>query len=238
MQHEATLSGLPNASPAHVGSRRFSWRAGEATRRFCLVPFALSYILVAPVDAAKAQSDLLAGIRVTTVARVSYNRARDYGGWLRMSAPYNRCFNVRDQVLADESPKSRLKFKQPVHGWRCTIIAGSWRDPYTGRRTTDPKKLDIDHVVPLKEAHLSGGHLWPKEKRILYANYLQDPKHLLAVDFSENRKKGDKDPPRYMPPDPRFHCRYLKYWVAIKRQWKLSMDRTEAAFVRQRLARC
>src|SRR5215217_6998383 len=83
---------------------------------------------------ATAQPDLLAGIRIEVEVMAPYNRARDYGGWVRMNAPYNRCFSVRDEVLADESAKSRFRFKQPSGtGWRCTVMIGSWRDPYTGR---------------------------------------------------------------------------------------------------------
>ena len=187
---------------------------------------------------ASAQTDPLAGIRIEPEASVSYNRARDYGGWLRMSAPYNRCFNVRDQVLAEESTKSRFKFDEPETGWRCKITAGSWKDAYTGNRATDPKELDIDHLVPLKEAHLSGGHRWSKEKRKEYANFLRDPNHLIAVDFSENRKKGDKDPPNYMPPNDAYHCTYLRNWIAVKRRWELSMDSAEAVFIRDRYSAC
>jgi len=77
-------------------------------------------------------------------------------------------------------------------------------------RFTDPRELDIDHVVPLREGHVSGAHAWPKVKRVEYANYLPDPQHLIAVTFSENRKKGDRDPPDCMPPNGAYHCAYLR----------------------------
>jgi hypothetical protein len=197
------------------------------------VVLALLFAIGVAVPNAASQSDPLAGIRIEPEASVPYDRERDYGDWIRMSVGFNRCFNVRDQVLSDESAKRSFKFKQPSRGnWRCTVTAGAWNDPYTGTRFTNPKDLDIDHVVPLKEAHLSGAHLWPKEKRRLYANELRDPNHLIAVSFAENRSKGDKDPPNYMPPNTAYHCKYLKIWVSIKRKWQLSMDQIEATFIR------
>ena len=191
------------------------------------------------ISIASAQADPLAGIRVEPEARVPYDRQRDYGGWIRMHSPYNRCFNVRDQVLADESGKTKFKFEQANgSSWRCTITSGTWLDRYTGSGIVDQRKLDIDHLVPLREAHLSGGHRWSKEQRKAYANYLRDPHHLIAVSLSENRKKGDKDPAGYMPPNAAYQCRYLQHWIAIKRRWGLSMDEAEAAFIRQRIAAC
>ena len=204
------------------------------TIRACLIAFG-TYLAAAVAYAA----DPLDGIRIEPEANVAYNPAKDYGGWLRMSEPYNRCFTVRDQVLADESIKSKLKVDPPEPGkWRCTIAAGSWSERYAGGRVTDPRELDIDHMVPLKEAHVSGAYLWPKDKRVAYANDLKDPRHLLAVSASENRKKGDKDPAKYMPPRAAFHCTYLRYWVAVKKRWDLAMDQIEANFVRQGLERC
>ena len=35
----------------------------------------------------------------------------------------------------------------------CKVIAGRWEDPYTGRVSTDPRDLDIDHFIPLAEMH-------------------------------------------------------------------------------------
>jgi hypothetical protein len=41
----------------------------------------------------------------------------------------------------------------------CDVIAGQWVDIYTSRVFTDPSLLDIDHMVPLADAHRSGGHI-------------------------------------------------------------------------------
>ena len=60
-------------------------------------------------------------------------------------------------------------------------VAGSWNDPYSGRTITDASKLDIDHMVPLKEAHESGGYAWDAYRRRDYANDLSDPNTLREI---------------------------------------------------------
>jgi len=39
------------------------------------------------------------------------------------------------------------------------VVSGSWNDPYSGKTVTDTTKLDIVHMMPLKEAHQSGAEL-------------------------------------------------------------------------------
>ena len=100
------------------------------------------------------------------------------------------CQNARHEVLIEESLSS-VTFKT---GKGCKVLSGSWDDPYSGRTITDATKLDIDHMVPLKEAHQSGAANWSRERKRAYANDLDDPDTLIAVDRRLNRQKGAKDP--------------------------------------------
>jgi|TARA_B110000046_G_scaffold154127_1_gene163921 hypothetical protein len=52
------------------------------------------------------------------------------------------------------------------------------------RWVTDPKKLDIDHLVPLAEAHSSGANYWDAEKRKAFTKDLSDIRSLIAVKAS------------------------------------------------------
>ena len=81
------------------------------------------------------------------------------------------------------------------------MVSGSCNDPYSGRTITDATKLDIDHMVPLKEAHQSGAGNWSRERKRAYANDLDDPDTLIAVDRRLNRQKGAKDPAEWLPPN-------------------------------------
>ena len=71
-------------------------------------------------------------------------------------------------------------------------------DPYSVWMITDASQLDIDQLVPLKEAHESGRYAWDAQTRQAYANDLRDPNHLIAVDRSLNRQKGARDPAEYL----------------------------------------
>lgn len=133
------------------------------------------------------------------------------------------CLDTRQEVLIRDTT-GKLNFENPK---KCVVVRGQWIDPYTGKSFREPRQLDVDHVVPLKNAHESGAWKWSAEKRQDYANYLIDNRHLLAVIASENRKKGAKGPDEYMPPGTAFRCDYVKEWVKIKRDWGLSLTDLE-----------
>lgn len=45
-------------------------------------------------------------------------------------------------------------------GPHCKILSGRWFSYYDQQHVTDPKALDIDHMVPLAEAWDSGASQW------------------------------------------------------------------------------
>ena len=55
---------------------------------------------------------------------------------------------------------------------QCRVAEGEWDGPYTGEQFTDPSDLDIDHMVPLGNAHRSGGWAWDEGRKRQYANDL------------------------------------------------------------------
>ena len=114
---------------------------------------------------------------------------------------------------------------------QCFVISGQWHDPYTGRVFTDPSMLDVDHVVPLKEAFDSGAKNWSKQKKRQYANFLQNKDHLIAVYRGANRSKGAKDPAEWLPPNKDYHKVYIRIWIEIKKQWGLEFDPKETKVI-------
>lgn len=153
----------------------------------------------------------------------TYNRNDYLPSWADADG---NCINTRHEVLIQES---LIPVTMDARG--CSVRSGLWYDPYTGLTFTDPSDLDIDHVVPLKEAHDSGAAWWPIEKKRAFANEIHNPLVLLAVDDATNSAKGDKDPARWLPPNTSFHCEYIKNWVAIKDEYELNIDLAEQAAI-------
>lgn len=145
------------------------------------------------------------------------------------------CLNTRDEVLVRDAAGD----VQQVQGAsRCRVVGGAWLDPYTNTEFTDASDLDVDHMVPLKNAHDSGAWAWSKQRKQDYANYLDDPVHLLAVSASENRRKSDKGPNAYLPPNEAYWCEYVRNWLDIKYSWGLNIPASEEAAVESVLSAC
>lgn len=144
------------------------------------------------------------------------------------------CQNTRTEVLALEAI-GPVEFEDDR---RCNITTGSWRCPYTGELISDPKLLDIDHLVPLKNAWDSGAGAWADDHWRKYANDLSQPAHLVAVSASANRSKGARGPDRWLPPLGNHRCTYVQDWAAIKARWQLSASVTEQQAVTEALALC
>ena len=43
-------------------------------------------------------------------------------------------------------------------------------DSYTGETVTDATRVEIDHMIPFKNAHDSGGWAWDKTRKAAFAN--------------------------------------------------------------------
>ena len=147
----------------------------------------------------------------------------DRGDWKHWVDEDGDCQNARHEVLVHESLVD-VKFKEPNN---CQVATGEWLDPFTGETITDATKLDVDHMVPLKNAHDSGGWAWDKDRKKAYANYMMYEDHLIAVTASANRKKGAKGPEDWKPSNEAYWCDYAKDWIEIKSQWKLTTTNAE-----------
>ena len=54
----------------------------------------------------------------------------------------------------------------------CRVGSGKWYGAFTGAYFEDPGDVDVDHMVPLKNAHNSGGWAWSSAMKEEYANNL------------------------------------------------------------------
>ena len=189
-----------------------------------------------PGEASRRLDALEVGPRAPSVAPY----ARDAFGTAWADTDGNGCNQRDDVLLRDAEPGSVTLAPQG----RCDhdVLAGTWVDPYTGRTLVfddlkdrrQAQAIQIDHVVPLAEAWRSGASSWDDARRRAFAN---DLAVLLASDGPTNAAKGDGDPASWRPRRA-YQCEYAVRWIAVKSDWSLAVDRSEARALREMLAAC
>ncbi|MDE2744445.1 MAG: DUF1524 domain-containing protein [Chloroflexota bacterium] len=150
-------------------------------------------------------------------------------GWL--DTDRSRC-NVRELVLIAEAI-TITEVNQD-----CRPLDGLWHSWYDDRPFDNPSALDIDHMVPLAEAHDSGAAAWSAERKSAFANDLDLPAALTAVSASSNRTKSADDPADWKPPLRSAWCQYAHDWIAVKVKWSLTADQQEVDALRTMLHTC
>jgi hypothetical protein len=187
------------------------------------------------VDKGTADTNLSA-IRIANPDKISYDRD-EWNHWIDVRS----CWTVREQVLARDAVELELVDKQgnPTTDINsaCEIKGGKWVDFYSGKEITNPRSLDIDHMIPLSYTAQHGGQGWDKQKKQDYANNLEGT-HLIAVSAGENRSKSDQGPSEWKPSDTGYYCEYAKSWTTVASKWQLSITEADAAALREMLATC
>ncbi len=184
-----------------------------------------------PEFIAKSEGAELASLTVASpLSGATYSRAQFGDGWI--DADHDGC-DTREEVLIAESIEPPVVSR--IGG--CAVASGRWLDPYTGTTYTSPGELDIDHVVPLADAWVSGASTWSSQQRISFANDLEAPE-LVAVSFVVNRSKGDRSPDEWKPPNQGDWCVYAKAWVSVKVKWHLTITAAEKAALASMLFGC
>lgn len=85
---------------------------------------------------------------------------RDYfNTWITISGTCN----TREYVLKRDGT-------DVVVSDACVAESGTWYSDYDGATWTAASDVDIDHIVPLKEAWMSGARSWTDDQREAFAN--------------------------------------------------------------------
>jgi hypothetical protein len=132
--------------------------------------------------------------------------------------------NTRSTLL-----KKTTKTMKIGSGNICKAVTGEWKDYYTGKNITEASDIDIDHIVSVKDAWLSGAKNWSKENR---ANFYNDTDNLVLAGKKLNISKSDKSPSDW---DFNFksnykRCNYLRRYVDVKMKYKLSFSEDDIEY--------
>jgi len=103
----------------------------------------------------------------------------------------NDCETTRAEVLL-ERKISDVKLSK-----NCKVLTGKWIDEYTGEVLDNPRNVQIDHLISLKEAWELGACNWSQEKRTQFAN---DHLNLIVTSSEINMGKGAKTLNEWSPP--------------------------------------
>ena len=187
-----------------------------------------------PARATATSTGAATVLRVTVSAVPATLPDYDRQDWKHWTDADRDCQDARNEVLIAES-QTTVAYRTDR---KCRVAAGEWLAPYSNTIVTDPGRLDVDHMVPLGNAHDSGAWQWSANRREQYANYLEDPQHLIAVTASANRSKGARGPDQWKPEDRTYWCQYAVDWITIKSTWKLTVTEAELAGLNEMLYSC
>lgn len=176
-------------------------------------------------------ADALAQLPVKGRApKTGYSREQFGAAWSDVDG--NGCDTRNDILRRDLTEQSRASDG-------CTVLSGVlYPDPYTGTKIVfvrGKSLVDIDHVVALGNAWVTGAARWTPAQRLAVAN---DPLNLLAVQASANRQKGDGDAATWLPSSKAYRCAYVARQVAVKAKYGLWLTAPEKTAMQTVLATC
>lgn len=163
-----------------------------------------------------------------------YDREAQFGGDWSYDMDRNDC-DTRNDVLA------RDMVSETVAPNGCIVLSGVLNDPYTGetiefvRGVGTSNRVQVDHVVALKDAWVKGAQQIDPQRRIDLAN---DPLNLFATKGTLNQQKGAGDAATWLPPRKDFRCTYVSHQVAVKMRYGLWITQAEHDAIARILSDC
>ncbi|MHA7133240.1 HNH endonuclease family protein [Oerskovia turbata] len=192
-----------------------------------IVANALSQQIEAHEAAPPATGTALAALETLEVkgpaAATGYERENFGSAWVDVDA--NGC-DTRNDILARDLADLTYSTRDKA----CEVRTGTFDDPYTGetidftRGNKTSSAVQIDHVIPLKDAWIKGAQSWDEDTRVRFAN---DPLNLLASDGAANQSKGARDASAWLPPNHAFRCTYIARQIAVKADYGLWVTPSE-----------
>ena len=85
----------------------------------------------------------------------------DRSDWRHWIDEDGDCQDIRQEVLVAES-LDKVTFETDE---KCRVETGRWYGAFDGHDLGNAGHVDVDHMVPLRNAHLSGAWVWSSEKK-------------------------------------------------------------------------
>ena len=143
----------------------------------------------------------------------------------------------RGLVVAPEcrcSPYDRDDYPYPQSVEPLIAERQGMRSPYDGTTFASLKESDIEHVVSISEAHDSGLCAASAEIRRRFARDLDNL--TLATPALNRYEKRGLDAAEWLPELNR--CWYARTIISVRQEYRLTIDRREAAALEAVLAKC
>lgn len=162
--------------------------------------------------------------------------------WLDLDR--NGCTSRQDTLVGQAVTVRTGRIRS--HGSTCEeALSGRWRDAYTGRLvavadlkdSTQAQLVQVDHLVSLYEAWVSGAAAWSPQRRIAFAHDVRRPE-LWAVSAATNLAKAHRGADSWAPKTPALRCRFGRSYVAVKAAYDLTVTATEREALAGMLADC
>ncbi|AAT88694.1 conserved hypothetical protein [Leifsonia xyli subsp. xyli str. CTCB07] len=177
--------------------------------------------------------DVLAGLPVKREASATgYSRTADFGAaWLDVDG--NNC-DTRNDILHRD-------LTDAVQRGGCKILSGTLNDKYSGesihfvRGAKTSALVQVDHIVALKNAWVTGAQQLTQAQRVSFAN---DPLNLIAVDAHSNEQKSSGDAATWLPANKSSRCEYVARQISVKATYGLWVTPAEKSAMMDILADC
>ena len=157
----------------------------------------------------------------------------DAAAWPHWADVDGDCQDTAAEVLAEESV-----FEATYDSSVCRVTQGLWDDPWSGVQRESESDVTVVHLVPLANAHASGGAGWDAARRASFANDLSAPEHLVVVSRDVAAARADRAPEAWAPPLESGRCAYARGYAAVKTRWDLSVTQAELDGLAAMLATC
>lgn len=183
---------------------------------------------------------------------VDYDREKQ-GKWRKVLVTCGIVVAIASIVVVAASksntyPDFMNNVKTAIGTAQSRVTSGVFDDPYTGKTIhfkygkDTSSEVQIDHVVALHDAWMTGAQKLTQQEREALAN---DPENLLAVDGPENQRKGDGlclnksgCTGMYLPPNEKYHCEYAAKFTEVKSKYNLGLTKGQKETLVPLLEQC